>query len=277
MPAITWWSTPGPRRTAAALVDRGATWAGSAADAADGADIICSMVGYPDDVRRVMSGADGVLENAPAGSLVIDFTTSEPALATELAGVARSRDVAMLDAPVSGGDIGARNASLSIMVGGDTADVERARPLLACLGTTIVHQGPPGAGQHAKMVNQILVAASMIGVSEALMYSFRAGLDPRRVLESVSAGAATSWTLQNLAPRILDGDLDPGFYVEHFVKDLGIAVAEAGRLGLDLPGLTLAQQLYERLAAMDHARSGTQALVLALADINGLDWPPPHA
>ena len=264
------------RDTAQALIERGATWADSPAAVADGCDVTCSMVGYPDDVRQVMIGTTGVLAAASPGSLVIDFTTSEPSLAVELAAIGARRDIAVLDAPVSGGDVGARNATLSIMVGGEVPAFERARPLLDVVGATIVHQGPPGAGQHTKMVNQILVAASMIGVSEALMYAHRAGLDPQSVLESVSAGAANSWTLQHLVPRILAGDLAPGFYVEHFVKDLGIAVVEAERLGLELPGLSLAKELYGHLAAMGHGRSGTQSLVLALAELNGSDWPPTH-
>ncbi len=253
------------------LLARGATWADDAAAASEGADVVCSMVGYPADVRAVMFGERGVLAHAPAGSLVIDFTSSEPSLAVEIAAAATARGIAALDAPVSGGDVGARSATLSIMVGGAQDAFDRARPLFDSVGSTIVHQGPAGAGQHTKVVNQTLVAASMIGVCEALLYASRAGLDPHAVLRSVGAGAANSWTLQNLAPRILDGDLAPGFYVEHFVKDLGIAVAEAERMGLELRGLSLAKQLYEHLAGMGHQRSGTQALILALAQLNGLD------
>ena len=265
------------REKAQPLIDRGATWADGPASAAEGADVVCSMVGHPADVRQVMFGPDGVLEHSPAGSLIIDFTSSEPSLAVEIAAAALARDLAALDAPVSGGDVGARNATLSVMVGGEAGSFDRARPLFDVLGSTVVHQGPAGSGQHTKVVNQTLVAASMIGVSEALLYAYRADLDPHRVLESVGAGAATGWTLQNLAPRILAGDFAPGFSVEHFVKDLGIAVAEAERMGLELRGLSLARDLYVHLAAMGHARSGTQALVLALAELNRLDWPPAHA
>jgi 3-hydroxyisobutyrate dehydrogenase len=261
------------RERAEALLDRGAQWAASPCAVAAAADVIVTMVGFPHDVRAVVLGRDGVLAGAGAGALLIDMTTSEPSLAREIEAVARARNVASLDAPVSGGDVGAREARLSIMVGGDRAAFERVRPLFALLGKTIVHQGPAGAGQHAKMVNQILIASSMVGLCEGLLYAYQAGLELRTVLESVSGGAAGSWGLSNYAPRMLAGDFAPGFAVEHFVKDMGIALTEAKRMRLALPGLALAESLYVALQAQGHGRSGTHALILALAALSKIDWP----
>jgi 3-hydroxyisobutyrate dehydrogenase len=260
------------RERAQPLLDRGAAWADTPAEAAAGAEVVFSIVGYPADVREVLLGPQGALAGAPAGSLLVDMTTSEPSLAQEVYAAARERDVAAIDAPVSGGDVGARNAALSIMVGGDADAVERARPLLELMGKTIVHQGGPGAGQHTKMVNQILIATGMIGVCEALLYGYEAGLDLQTVLESVGGGAAGSWSLANYAPRMLRGDFEPGFFVEHFVKDMEIALAEARRLNLALPGLALAHELYLALKAQGGARKGTQALLLALARLSDVDW-----
>jgi 3-hydroxyisobutyrate dehydrogenase len=202
----------------------------------------------------------------------VDFTTSEPSLAVEVAEAAQAKGVASLDAPVSGGDVGARNAALSIMVGGDAAALERVRPLLEHLGKTIVHQGGPGSGQHTKMVNQTLIASGIVGVCEALLYAQRAGLDLETVLRSVSGGAAGSWSLSNYAPRMLKGDLEPGFFVEHFIKDMGIALAEARRMKLSLPGLALAHQLYVALEAQGQGRRGIQALILALGRLSDVEW-----
>ena len=205
------------------LLARGAVWATSPSAVAAGSDVVCSIVGYPSDVREVILGEHGALEGALSGSILIDLTTSEPSLAVEIHRAAAERGVAAIDAPVSGGDVGARNATLSIMVGGDDESVERARPLLEVLGQTIVRQGGPGAGQHTKMVNQVLIATAMIGVCEALLYGYKAGLDLERVLESVASGAAGSWSLSNYGPRMLSGDFAPGFVVEHFVKEIGRA------------------------------------------------------
>jgi 3-hydroxyisobutyrate dehydrogenase len=254
-------------------LELGAVWAGSPRAVAEASEVVFTMVGFPRDVREVALGEHGALSGLRAGGILVDMTTSEPALAVEIAEAARERDVHALDAPVSGGDVGAREARLSIMVGGDATPLEVVRPLFALLGKTIVHHGGPGSGQHAKMVNQTLIASNMVGVCEGLLYAQRAGLDPERVLASVSGGAAGSWSLANLAPRMLAGDFRPGFYVEHFVKDMEIALREAERMKLALPGLALAKQLYERLAASGHARSGTQALVLALASLSEVDWP----
>jgi 3-hydroxyisobutyrate dehydrogenase len=252
------------------LVERGATWADSPAVVAANSDVVFTMVGYPSDVREVTTG---ILSKARAGTVMVDMTTSEPSLAQEIYAAAKEKGIDSVDAPVSGGDIGARNAALSIMVGGDAAAVERVRPLLELLGKTIVHQGTAGAGQHTKMVNQTLIATNMIGVCEALLYAHKAGLDPRSVLESVSGGAAGSWSLNSLAPRMLSGDYAPGFMVEHFIKDMEIALAEARRMNLSLPGLALAHELYLALRAQGGGRNGTQALIQALARLSAVDWP----
>jgi 3-hydroxyisobutyrate dehydrogenase len=261
------------RARAEALLSRGAIWADTPQQVALASDVVFSMVGFPRDVREVVLGPEGALVGAAAGTILVDMTTSEPRLAVEIAGTARERGVHAVDAPVSGGDVGAREARLSIMVGGESEVVDALRPCFEVLGGSVVHQGGPGAGQHTKMVNQTLIASNMVGVCEGLLYAHRAGLDPEAVLASVSSGAAGSWSLSNLAPRIVAGDFAPGFFVEHFVKDMGIALGEAERMGLALPGLALARQLYVALMAQGHARSGTQALALALAALSDVRLP----
>ncbi len=223
-------------------------------------------------MREVLLGTNGALSGSRPNSVLVDMTTSEPSLAAEIYEAAKARGVHSVDAPVSGGDIGAREARLSIMIGGDREIVEALRPCWEAMGKTIIHHGGPGTGQHTKMVNQTLIASNMIGVCEALLYASRAGLDLNRVLESVTPGAAGSWSLSNLGPRIINNNFDPGFFVEHFVKDMGIALDEAKRMGLALPGLALAHQLYVALQSQGHGRSGTHALELALAALSGLDW-----
>ena len=257
------------RAKAADLEAAGAVWADSAKAAAEGADVVCVMVGYPQDVEEQVLGEQGALAGMAEGSLLIDFTSSSPALAVRIAEEAAARGVASLDAPVSGGDVGARDGTLSIMVGGSDDAFARAAPLFDVVGKTIVLQGPAGAGQHTKLVNQIAVAGSMISVVEMLLYTRAAGLDPETVLQSVGSGAAASWTLSNYTPRILVEDYEPGFYVEHFIKDMNNALAECTRMGITLPGLQLVHRLYERLAAMGHGRKGTQALILALEGVQG--------
>ncbi|MEM9364665.1 MAG: NAD(P)-dependent oxidoreductase [Planctomycetota bacterium] len=252
------------------LVQRGAAARSGPGDVARNSDVVFSIVGYPHDVESIYLGDDGIVANAAPGSVLVDMTTSKPELATRIASASLAKGCAAIDAPVSGGDRGAREGVLSIMVGGETEPVRAVMPLLEVMGKTIVHQGGPGTGQHTKMVNQTLIASGMIGVCEALLYAYRSGLDVERVLQSVSGGAAGSWSLTHLAPRIVAGDYQPGFYVEHFLKDMGIALDEAARLELCLPGLALAKQLYQALAAQGHAKSGTQALVLALAKINNM-------
>jgi 3-hydroxyisobutyrate dehydrogenase len=260
------------RDKAQPLVDKGAKWADTPKAVAEASDVVFTIVGFPADVRSVTLGADGTLAGSRAGTILVDMTTSEPSLAVEIAAAAKKKDVYSVDAPVSGGDIGAREARLSIMIGGDKDVVDALEPCWQAMGKTIVHQGPAGAGQHTKMVNQILIASGMIGVCEALLYGYRAGLDLNTVLQSVGPGAAGSWSLSNLGPRIIINNFDPGFFVEHFIKDMGIALAESKRMKLSMPGLALAHQLYLSLAAQGHARDGTHALELALASMAGIDW-----
>jgi 3-hydroxyisobutyrate dehydrogenase len=254
------------------LIDKGAKWAGSPREVAAASDVVISIVGFPSDVRQVLLGADGALAGSKSGSVIVDMTTSEPSLAIEIAARATEKGVISIDAPVSGGDVGARNATLSIMIGGDADTVAALEPIWQAMGQKWVRQGGPGAGQHTKMVNQILIATGMIGVCEALLYGYRAGLNLEMVLESVASGAAGSWSLSNYGPRIISGNFDPGFFVEHFIKDMGIALAESKRMGIAVRGLALAEQLYQAAAAQGHARKGTHSLMLALAQISGIDW-----
>ena len=260
------------RDKASALLEAGAAWADSPSEVASMSDVVFTMVGYPSDVREVILGPDGALRTAAPGSILVDMSTSEPSLAVEIAERAQSVGVHSLDAPVSGGDVGARNAALSIMVGGPPEVFDATRPAFEVMGSTIVLQGGHGAGQHTKMMNQILIANNMVGVCEALLYAYRANLDLETVLASVSGGAAGSWSLSNLAPRMIANNMAPGFYVNHFVKDMGIALAEAGRLAIALPGLALAHQLYVALQAQGGGSDGTQSLIRALASMSAVDW-----
>ncbi len=230
------------------------------------------VLAVPDDaaVESLLEGPNGWFASAGVDRTVVVHSTVMPATASRLAEAASDAGVGLLDAPVSGGDVGARNATLSIMVGGEAEAVEAVRPLFECMGKTIVHQGPAGAGQHTKMVNQVLIASGMIGVCEALLYAYRAGLDPEAVLASVGGGAAGSWSLSNYGPRLLRGDLEPGFRINHFIKDLGIALAEARRMDLALPGLALAEQLYVAARGQGLGDKGTQALLVALAAVSGI-------
>ena len=262
------------------LILNGASWKDSPADVAAVSDTVFLMVGFPADVRETIFGPNGVLEgfarSADTGRTVkpavVDMTTSSPSLAAEIYRVAAEQKIDALDAPVSGGDIGAKNAALSIMIGGDASTAERLLPLFQVLGKTVVYQGGPGAGQHAKMTNQILIAGNMAGVCEALLYAQRAGLNMESVMKSVASGAAGSWSLSNLGPRILKSDFEPGFFVEHFIKDMTIALEEADRMNLNLPALKLVRELYKKLAESGGARLGTQALIKALAAISDTDF-----
>lgn len=257
---------------AQSLLDKGAAWADSPKAVAEASEVVFTIVGFPQDVRQVILGDDGVLAGCTEGNIIVDMTTSQPSLAAEIAEKAAGNNVQAIDAPVSGGDVGAREARLSIMIGGDKATVEALEPCWNAMGKTIVYQGPPGSGQHTKMVNQTLIASNMVGMCEALLYGYKAGLDLSTVLESVASGAAGSWSLSNLGPRIIDNNFDPGFFVEHFVKDMGIALDEAKRMKLSLPGLALAHQLYLSVIALGHGRDGTHALQLALAAMADVDW-----
>jgi 3-hydroxyisobutyrate dehydrogenase len=258
------------RDKAQPLLDAGAAFAESPRAVAERSDVVFAIVGFPKDVGEVFLGGQGALAGSRQGMVLVDMTTSEPSLAREIYEAAKAKGVASVDAPVSGGDVGARNAALSIMVGGDAAALEAIKPLLECMGKTIVHQGPAGAGQHTKMVNQVLIATNMIGVCEALLYGYKAGLDLKTVLQSVGGGAAASWSLNNLGPRIIDRNFEPGFFVEHFLKDMGIALDEAKRMGIALPGLALANQLYVAVQAQGYGRKGTHALMLALEQLSNV-------
>ena len=251
------------------LLAQGAKWAETPKAVAANSDVVFAIVGFPSDVREVFLGDEGVLAGCTEGNIMVDMTTSSPGLAVEIADAGKAKGVGSVDAPVSGGDVGAKNAALSIMVGGDDDVVEAVTPCFEVMGKTIKHQGPPGSGQHTKMVNQMLIAPMMIGVCEALLYAYKAGLDPLKVLESVGSGAAGSWSINNLGPRIIKRDFEPGFYVEHFIKDMGIALDEAKGMGLCLPGLALAEQLYQSVKALGYGRKGTQALMLALEAMAG--------
>lgn len=261
------------RAKAQPLLDQGASWADTPRDVAARSDVLFAIVGFPDDVREVFLGKQGALAGARRETILVDMTTSQPQLAMEIAAAAAAQGAVSLDAPVSGGDVGARQGTLSIMIGGDAAGVAALEPCWQAMGSTWVRQGGPGAGQHTKMVNQTLIAANMIGVCEGLLYAHQAGLDLETVMRSVAQGAAGSWSLTNLGPRIIAGNFDPGFFVEHFVKDLGIALEEAERMQLTLPGLTLARRLYGQLLDAGGAKQGTQSLILALARLANVPWP----
>lgn len=252
------------------LLDAGARIAATPKAVAEQSDVVFAIVGFPKDVREVFLGADGALAGSKAGTVLVDMTTSEPTLAREIYDAARAKGVHSLDAPVSGGDVGAKNAALSIMIGGDKDVVEAVGPIFAAMGKTIIHQGGPGAGQHTKMVNQVLIAANMVAVCEGLLYGYKAGLDLETVFKSVSVGAAGSKALEVLGPRIMQRNFEPGFFVEHFIKDMGIALAEAEKMNLCLPGLALAKQLYEAVRAQGYGRKGTHALMLALESISNV-------
>ncbi len=252
------------------LLDLGATAADSPKQVAEASDVVFAIVGFPKDVREVFLGPSGALVGSKPGTVLVDMTTSDPSLAIEIHAAAKAKGVAALDAPVSGGDVGAKNAALSIMIGGDKPTVDAVTPLFECMGKTIIHQGPPGAGQHTKAVNQILISSTMGAVCEALLYGHKAGLNLETVFQSVSVGAAGSKALEVLGPRIIARNFEPGFYVEHFIKDMAIALAEAEKMNLCLPGLGLAKQLYEAVRAQGYGRKGTQALMLALETISGV-------
>jgi len=252
------------------LVELGAKLAASPKEVAASSDVVFAIVGFPKDVREVFLGGDGALAGAKSGSILVDMTSSEPTLAKEIAEAAKAKGVGALDAPVSGGDVGAKNAALSIMIGGDKPVVDAVQPLFECMGKTIVHQGPAGSGQHTKVVNQILISSTMVAMCEGLLYAYKAGLDLETVLKSVSVGAAGSKSLDIYSARILQRNFEPGFYVEHFIKDMGIALSEAEKMNLSLPGLGLAKQLYEAVRAQGLGRKGTQSLLLALETINGI-------
>lgn len=242
------------------LLAKGALWKETPKELAVASDVVITMIGYPHDVEEVYLGEDGLINHAGPGTVLIDMTTSTPSLARRIAEEGEKKGIFVLDAPVSGGDIGAQNATLAIMVGGKEEVFQAVRPIFEVMGKNIIRQGDAGAGQHTKMCNQIVIASTMMGVCEAVVYAEKAGLDPELVLQSISTGAAGSWSLSNLAPRMINGDFAPGFYIKHFVKDMGIALSEAEAMGFYAPGLELAKSLYQRLIDMGEGESGTQAL-----------------
>jgi 3-hydroxyisobutyrate dehydrogenase len=252
------------------LCGNGAVWCGNPGEVAARSDLIFTMVGEPPDVDQVILGQGGVLEHARPGSVIVDMTTSEPFLAQRIYEKAKSKSIASLDAPVSGGDLGAREGTLAIMVGGDESAFKRVLPIFELLGKNIARMGGPGMGQHTKMSNQILIAANMIGVVEALLYARKAGLNLERVIDVVGQGAASSWSLNQLGRRILKGDFAPGFTIRHFVKDMGIALQEAKRMRLSLPGLALVNQFYLAAMAEGLETKGTQALYQVLERMNNI-------
>lgn len=246
---------------AADLIEEGAIWEESPREIAKKASVVMTMVGYPYDVEEVYLGEEGLIANAKEGTIFIDFTTSTPTLAKRIYEETKKRNMHSIDAPVSGGDIGAKEAKLAIMVGGDEEVFQACLPMLNLLGKNIILQGPAGSGQHTKMCNQIAIASNMIGVCEAIAYAQKSGLEPKRVLESIASGAAGSFSLSNLAPRMIEGNFDPGFYIKHFIKDMKIALEEAEAMKLEVPGLSLAKQMYEELAKQGEENNGTQALI----------------
>ena len=249
------------KERAAGLADRGAVWCSSPGEVAASAKVVITLVGFPKDVEEVYFGGSGIIESTKPGSVLIDMTTSEPDLAKRIYDAAVSKQATALDAPVSGGDTGAREARLAIMVGGDKPAFHDVLPILELMGKNIVLQGPAGSGQHCKMCNQIAIASAMLGVCEAISYANQSGLDPETVLSSISSGAAGSWSLSNLAPRMIAGNFDPGFFVKHFIKDMRIASDSAEAMNLDTPGLNLALSLYEKLQSEGGGDYGTQALL----------------
>ncbi|KAF0852775.1 mitochondrial 3-hydroxyisobutyrate dehydrogenase [Andalucia godoyi] len=264
----------------AALVEAGAKLARSPKEVAEQSDIIFSIVGYPKDVESVMLGSsetgarDAVIDGVRPGSIVVDMTTSKPSIAKRLHELFKEKSVFSMDCPVSGGDIGARNAALTIMCGGDQEVFDALVPVLQCMGKTVRLMGGPGMGQATKCANQTMIASTMVGVCEALLFAHKSGLNVEDVIAVLSGGAAQCFSLTSYGPRILKGDMKPGFYVEHFVKDMKIVLEECDRMGIVLPGLTQAKMLYEILIAQGGGRLGTQALMLALEKLNNIEFVP---
>lgn len=242
------------------LVEQGATWCESVADVAKASDLIFTIIGVPADVESVYLDENGLINCAKAGTILVDMTTSTPELAKRIYEAGQKRDILCLDAPVTGGDVGAKNGTLTIMVGGDEATFKEILPILELMGKTIVFMGEAGSGQHTKMANQIAIAGAAIGMVEALAYSKGANLDLQSVLEAITSGSAASWQLSNMAPRIIRDDFNPGFYIKHFIKDMRIASTEAKDMQVDLPGLDLVLSLYEECANREFDNLGTQAL-----------------
>jgi 3-hydroxyisobutyrate dehydrogenase len=256
------------KQKAAFLVENGAFWCESPEEVAEKSDIIFSIVGFPEDVEEIILGHKGILKRAKQGTVIVDMTTSSPILAVKIYKIAKDKGIFFLDAPVSGGDIGAREGKLAIMVGGDRDIYDRAKPLFEIIGENIAHMGEAGSGQHTKMANQILIAGTMIGVVESLLYAYKTGMDLDSVIDVIGKGAASSWAINNMGRRIAKGDFDPGFYIKHFIKDMGIALDEAKRMNLSLPGLALVHQFYIAATSLGYESLGTQGLYKVLQKIN---------
>ncbi len=252
------------------LVDLGAVWCSNPKEVAEKSDIIFTIVGFPHDVEEVYLGDDGILKSVKTGSILVDMTTSEPTLALRIYNIAKKMGASSLDAPVSGGDVGAKNGTLAIMSGGDKEMYDKVYPLFELMGKNIAYMGKAGAGQHTKMSNQILIASTMIGVVESLLYAYKAGNDLNEVINVIGKGAAGCWSINNLGPRIVEGNFDPGFFIKHFIKDMGIALKEAKNMNLSLPGLALAYQFYISATALGFENLGTQGLYKVLAKMNGI-------
>ena len=252
------------------LVENGAIWCPNPKEVAKKSDIIFTIVGFPKDVREVYLGENGILKGAQKGAIIIDMTTSEPSLAQEIYEQAKIKGITSVDAPVSGGDVGAKQGTLAIMAGGDKEAYDKILPFFQLMGKNIAYMGKAGAGQHTKMSNQILIASTMIGVVESLLYAYKAGNDLEEVINVIGKGAAGCWSINNLGPRIVKNNFDPGFFIKHFIKDMGIALKEAKAMKLALPGLALAYQFYISATALDYENLGTQGLYKVLAKMNGI-------
>ena len=259
------------KEKASELIENGAEWCDTPAEVARKSDIIFSIVGFPIDVEEVIMGTDGVLSAAGQGSIIVDMTTSEPSLADKIAQAAKEKGLYSLDAPVSGGDVGAKEGKLAIMVGGEREVFDKVLPFFQIMGENISYMGAAGAGQHTKMSNQIMIASTMIGVVESLIYAVKAGLDPDELIDIIGKGAAAAWSLNNLGRRIAAGNFDPGFFIKHFIKDMGIALSEAKRMNLALPGLSTAYQFYISASALGYEDLGTHGLYKVFLQMNGMD------
>jgi 3-hydroxyisobutyrate dehydrogenase len=258
------------REKARKLEEMGAQWCTDPKELASKSDVVFAIVGFPQDVEEVFLGDTGVLQGIRSGAIIVDMTTSEPSLAQRIYREAKAKGVSSIDAPVSGGDIGARDGKLAIMAGGDRDAFDEILPLFQLMGENIAYMGGPGAGQHTKMCNQILIASTMIGVVESLLYAYKAGLDADEVIDVIGKGAAASWSINTLGRRIAADDFDPGFFIKHFVKDMGIALAEARRMNLSLPGLALTHQFYVSAIALGLENLGTQGIYKVFASMNGI-------
>lgn len=253
------------------LIEGGAQWCSNPKKVAEICEIVFTIVGFPQDVEEVYLGENGILKGIREGSIIVDMTTSEPSLAQKIYNVAKKKNVNSIDAPVSGGDVGAREGTLAIMAGGDKEVYDKVLPLFKLMGKNIAYMGKAGSGQHTKMSNQILIASTMIGVVESLLYAYKANLDLSEVINVIGKGAAGSWSINNLGPRIVEGNFDPGFFIKHFVKDMGIALQEAKRMNLSLPGLSLVNQFYISAVALGFENLGTHGLYKVLAKMNGIN------